>query len=765
MLPNPLIYGKPESWIDSFLVGNYTFEVTDGNSVEIKPPTLFNFGSEDAPKSTIYENPNTPLSTPLEKSIAYAGLGRNSPYNSIKYLYADTAGNVYTPTYTDEKSVTPFFLYEWDVSAISNNHNLRSVYRYNAKDSASVSRSRKVTAWESGIDVDEYSGYNSNLYIKPWTSFDLKSLVLCINVECIKGTDTSSQYGASKTFSLDEYMSNDQNIVDYPYLKYAEAVIYTISGDNKRTRYQTSNAVRGFNFAILDNLDVPTTALYSYNAFFRTPCSIPLWGMLKCITTGTMQEGQFDMVLGSPEIYYGTNSTTKGCASRFSESLAEELRMATACFGLFFTGDSGIATNGHFDDDDMYLGILENGIGNGKYSSGVENKNQEQWTWRDSNDSPFDPSKDIDDNNYSDTTNFGSVSISDAFVTRYAVSASTLEGLAKELYKSLDMCPEDVPFTEYSVSEYLVNSPIDCIVSVMKFPLNIYKYTSQISENIYFGRYKSGEFGYPLRRAVVPMFDLGSCTYFKHFDDFRDYTPYSSATLYIPFCGTVDIDPAEYMGHTISVKMSIDFTTGSCCAYILKDSLCVNTASGTCAIEIPVSGIDAYTYNSQIYKGSINFQQAEITANQARDRYTQLFMSQSSMKNFSITKFLKSVQDRENQLDNARTDLKRATIDMVSAAYSLQTTQIPFKMIGASSPATSAVMELSPRLILYRPKMLDTFNAEVYGKTIGYATLDNSTLSSYSGYTVATGIRLDGISATKDEQLMIESLVSQGVIV
>jgi len=39
----------------------------------------------------------------------------------------------------------------------------------------------------------------------------------------------------------------------------------------------------------------------------------------------------------------------------------------------------------------MFLGILINGIGHGDYSHGKDNRDQPQWNWATTNQSPYDP--------------------------------------------------------------------------------------------------------------------------------------------------------------------------------------------------------------------------------------------------------------------------------------------------------------------------------------------------------------------------------------
>ncbi len=69
----------------------------------------------------------------------------------------------------------------------------------------------------------------------------------------------------------------------------------------------------------------------------------------------------------------------------------EAVRHATACFGMFFTDSSSYAETAQLDDDTMHLGVLDNGIGYGEYTSGEKNTEQPQFGWKTMNESDYDP--------------------------------------------------------------------------------------------------------------------------------------------------------------------------------------------------------------------------------------------------------------------------------------------------------------------------------------------------------------------------------------
>lgn len=53
----------------------------------------------------------------------------------------------------------------------------------------------------------------------------------------------------------------------------------------------------------------------------------------------------------------------------------------------------------------------------------------------------------------------------------------------------------------------------------------------------------------------------------RYFNDYRDYIN-TEISLYLPFCGTVQLNPGDVVGNRIDIQYAIDFATGGCIAYV-----------------------------------------------------------------------------------------------------------------------------------------------------------------------------------------------------
>lgn len=98
-----------------------------------------------------------------------------------------------------------------------------------------------------------------------------------------------------------------------------------------------------------------------------------------------LQTPDFKFVLGTKNLFYCDTSLMT------DKQITEGIRTQLASFGMFFvdgTSDLNLA----LDDDKTFLGILENGVGYGKYSNGKKNREQDQWNWDTMDENDYNPS-------------------------------------------------------------------------------------------------------------------------------------------------------------------------------------------------------------------------------------------------------------------------------------------------------------------------------------------------------------------------------------
>lgn len=276
----------------------------------------------------------------------------------------------------------------------------------------------------------------------------------------------------------------------------------------------------------------------------------------------------------------------------------------------------------------------------------------------------------------------------------------------------------------------------------------------------------------------------GTCTYFKHYDNFVDYAPYCDAILYVPYCGTVHIDPQKFVGHKLTLMYMVDYITGACLGLILRDSLVVDTIPGQMGISLPVSMANYGQYIDQIVGANAQATNAKIGlagstvsaitggAKILTDIGTEAAAAGAAggIKAGALGA-AKVVGNNANNIMNINASLGGALTSNMIAQYQLDSAHMTMTPMTTGSPVISTGNEQKARLVIYQPRWLDGCEASDksvtygdYGHTTGFACVENKKLKNFSGLTVAEGIDTSGIGqATDKEKAMIQSAFKGGV--
>jgi hypothetical protein len=453
----------------------------------------------------------------------------------------------------------------------------------------------------------------------------------------------------------------------------------------------------------------------------------------------------------------------------------EAIRKAAAAYGLFFTEQDpeNLRTNvNRWTNNAMFCGVLdENGVGHGEYTQGTGNRDNPVYSMGSSQNSSYIPGGGgggSDTNTYSSQTYFNPVLNLSSMCKRYVLNDAAVEQLCRDLWKISDDLIHTDPnedFKDYDqlmLDNFLVNSPIDVIVSLDKYPISDIP-TGTTAEAIKYGKASGAALGKPLTVNTI-FFNFSGVDIFPKFGrSFLDYSPYTTYELYIPFCGVIQIDAGDIMDHTLSVQMVMDLSTGAVTAYVMADNLCIETANGSAALNIPVSGIDSITLNAQINNALINAKSAQMQA-----RSTGTLAGR-------IGGGLKSVKE---SLNPKTATMQKATDTWAAnlADYELTHQQLNPHKIGSASAACSWSLELTCRLMIYYPEgdAIDSSGGvsatspkladlTLYGHTTGFSCISSGAVSNYHGYTIGN-IDTSSISgATEQERDMIKTLFARGV--
>lgn len=422
--------------------------------------------------------------------------------------------------------------------------------------------------------------------------------------------------------------------------------------------------------------------------------------------------------------------------------------------------------------DECYLPVFdEHLVTTGNYMSGAASLELPNATWGnvfDDSMPEYDPTYQPpkpdggngDEKDSGDLHNTGGFNKFPSCLTAYAMSLEKFQSVLQSINSMYQTDPDGVKqweldFKGSNPSDYIIGA----YVSVCNFGLSESTYPitigpvdlsatvpSMVANKILFT-----DSGY---------FDCGSVDIEPFYNDFRDYAPYTQLELYLPLCGNVDLDPAYFIGHSVSITYYYDYNTMSCSACIYRDGITLyKVVNGSIGAEIPLTSMRMGDYQNAIHALEQAQKQNEIRMASAM---VSMGISAAGLLAAPATGGT-SLGLTALGLSGVKSGIE-TVIGVENINYNIEHKQPAPTQTGASEAQNAfCVGSMYPYLFIKRAKMLEEFDAEIYGHTVGYACNINAHIGDVSGYTVATNIDTSGINATVDEINAIKQAFSKGV--
>lgn len=336
----------------------------------------------------------------------------------------------------------------------------------------------------------------------------------------------------------------------------------------------------------------------------------------------------------------------------------------------------------------------------------------------------------------------------------YAMNAGELRSLMTFIN---GMYQGDADDTQLKI-DFKGSNPNDYIVGVFAYPFNIPN-TPHLS-NVYIGPVETN-----VKANVVDKDNFGFSTFgsilvdgdtLGFHGDFRDYEPYTQLELYLPMVGTAKLDPSYYVGHYVTVNYIYDINTGSLSAQILRDDTIDKIIESTLSVQIPVTARDMGSYQNNMYQMKMNLYNTALGG-------AKPVVSYAEQASEAVATGGESGGVSAGGTINLGIGVVQNFINQKQIKYSMNHTQPAISQTSIASPANGMQFYNNCVLFVKHLKMLDDFDPENYGKTVGYACLMNKQLSEVSGFTVCANADLSGIPATADEINAIQAALQSGI--
>lgn len=300
--------------------------------------------------------------------------------------------------------------------------------------------------------------------------------------------------------------------------------------------------------------------------------------------------------------------------------------------------------------------------------------------------------------------------VGSGFVQVYAPTSAQLGSLASFLWST--------SFLDSLVK--LKNDPFDIIVSLSLMPFTVPVDTTP--KNL-----KAGNVD-----TLIPMnvassqfvdVDCGTFTVQPFYDAYLDFDPFTKCELFLPYHGVQELSLDDVMGKTIGIKYRVDILTGSYICYVTLDGSVFYTYTGTCGLEIPITGQDY----SALYSSIINL------------------TTSAAFAGATGAPVLSEFGERA-----VSTGISAATMKpTISRSGSLSAN------VGSLGPQIPYLIFKVPRVSLPKNSM----------KLTGYPLNATAKLSDLKGYTQIQDIKFSGMTCTERELSEIDSLLKAGIYI
>ena len=688
---------------------------------------------------------------PIDKSLSYCGLGTESALSHLKVV--DVSNSATRIVDTIDRIVTNFGFFEIAIAT-----GISGYYSY-----SQLNEMKEYRAWQENTDDNEvYWSVNKNKILCPYTLIHPKSVVFVINVRAYNSND---QYN---DFTLDEYRTAHTSyprisqVTIEPFMNNPNAF-----SENQPTRTATGGGggstlndyKKGFIIGLLDEykLENKNFDMYSY---YLSNERLVMGNVTdyKVRNRNTAVSMAYVPDNAAAHFVHDLSDGYIRCYIEYYDGVIDDILKTVACFGLYFTEKTSVAETGTFTNNDMYIGLLdENGIGHGLYLRGADTVNAPQNEFDDMSQSGYDYTKEVDKTKYRNDTQFNTNLSLGAFTKFYQLTESQVNDLCTALYTAVNAQPTGTPIEEYNMKCFLTNNPIDCIISLKKFPLNHFPILG-IPNSVYLGTVDTG-INAPrvLSTTWIYYFDFSNSNDTGLFPvnggDFRDYEPCTTVQINVPFCGSFEVPTTYFYKYGgVRVALMIDFISGACTAYLMVNNNVVDSVSGSCAVDLPVTGLQSATLDGNIHSAAMSEKSAQTSGTLS------MVAGAVSIGAGIVTGNPLLAIGGVTALVGGATSLEK---NQTQIDYELEHMQLPLKQVGAASGAIAQCGDYRCKMVIKRPVMLN-YDNEVYAKTIGFACLLNGSVSNFHGLTYGE-IDLSNINCSESEKEMIKSSFASGV--
>lgn len=640
----------------------------------------------------------------------------------------------------------------------------------------------QIAFWLQASFHDQWSKYETkasistsflNTSIKPLFNIKLNKILWQPHVFAFDDADiNTSSSGHSVSCTLQEWISTRHT--QYPYLSQLTMYPYYNNGTDENPNwipmYDTYDDIyywainKKLSERVQDYGDKTIDILYAERA---TNSKLTELVMGLYASNYSSMNGGFIFASDPDTTHYIHDSTWIRYCREYSEDLIDEIRTQIAFYGVFFIGDAytGTLNDLTLTHESVYCGIIdENGYTHGDYSNGTDNEDRQQFEWEDSSESNYDPDvPPTPPNNWSNE-----------FPSKYSVYAKYLANHwylfdDADLYKffaevnNVDLSTLDKNAT------YGLN-PIDGVLQVKRIFANFTTAKTHLMTSAsQYTKIGSLQLDIGSQVANVATFnetytkDCGTKYAGEIYPDFRSYAPFSSICFYDAFCGVIELQPEKVLNKYITVEQTIDLLLGDkiTSVYASPDGsvnkrVRIATLHGNCAEDIPINGQAVADYQRNKYI---------LTQQKTQQEYTTAGRFAMGVGGATISAVEGNFVGAIAQVIGAGENLGAGITGIKTTEQLLEHTVPSIVRVSQGSSNVEDGVIFPPMLIIFPPKMIESYNESEYADKSGFSGYKIDTIANCGvGTHIVSHPRIE-ISGTSSEVYTIVDQLQKGIYV
>lgn len=301
------------------------------------------------------------------------------------------------------------------------------------------------------------------------------------------------------------------------------------------------------------------------------------------------------------------------------------------------------------------------------------------------------------------------------FITMYNPTVAQLKALSSFMWSGA---------FDLATYKKLFSDPMQSIIGLAIVPVAP---STAGSKNVHFGSIDSG-ISMPYLSTNYVQLNCGSVEIEKWVGCFMDNDPYTKISIYLPFIGIRQLSADDVIGGSIEVVYNVDVLSGACACFINHSTKGVlYSYNGSCITNVPLTSVN--------FSGAI--QNAVTAVGSAIGVVAGMATGAAPLTAMSAMGLATSAA---NTAINSKPTVQRSG------------------NLGGSAGILSI---MTPYVLIERPNMSVPSNVQHY---VGQTSNITMKLNDCSGFTMCEYVHLDGLNATSEEIVEIESMLKAGVI-